>query len=329
MRIAAAPDRSPHAVPGAGLRCWSYDHFPLPVPAHHRYPRGRLTLVREQVLAEGTLPPPAVTPATPADWDTLALVHTDAYLQHLRDGTLPPAAQREIGLPFSPELVQRSRAAVEATLAATRHALHTGSAATIGGGNHHAFADHGSGYCVLNDIAVAIRAARREGLAERVAIVDLDVHQGNGNAAIFARDRDVFTFSVHGAANWPYRKASSDLDIALPDGTEDAAYLAAVESAVAALLERFRPDLVFYQAGVDPLASDRLGRLALTHDGLRRRDEWVLSRCQGAHCPVVVTLGGGYGQPLSDSVEAHANTLRTLVRLWPAAMAGAGTAGRE
>ncbi len=324
MRTFAAPPPAPWAQPPVGLRCWAYDQFPLPVPPRHRYPRGRLTLVREQLLAEGTLSGQAILPGTPAGWDTLALVHTDGYLRALREGRLTRAEEREIGLPFSPELVERSRAAVGATLAATRHALRTGSGATLGGGNHHAFADHGSGYCVLNDIAVAIRAARREGLAERVAIIDLDVHQGNGNAAIFARDADVFTFSVHGAANWPYRKASSDLDIALPDGTEDSAYLAAMEPAVTSVLERFRPDLVFYQAGVDPLASDRLGRLALTHDGLRRRDAWVLERCQEAHCPVVVTLGGGYGQPLSESVEAHANTLRTLARLWP--VGGAATA---
>jgi acetoin utilization deacetylase AcuC-like enzyme len=306
---------------GPGARLWAYDHYALPVPPQHRYPRGRLTMVRELLLGEGTLAAATIKLADTSAWDTLSLVHTDEYLRQLQDGTLPRAAQREIGLPFSPELVERARAAVGATVAATRHAVAAGAAANLGGGNHHGFADHGSGYCVLNDIAVAIRVARREGLAERVAIIDLDVHQGNGNAVIFERDANVFTFSTHGAGNWPYRKASSDLDIALPDGTGDEDYLAAVEPVVDELLGRFRPDLVYFQAGVDPLASDRLGKLALTHDGLRRRDALVLSRCQEAHCPVVVTLGGGYGQPLSDSVEAHANTLRTLADLWPVAIA--------
>jgi acetoin utilization deacetylase AcuC-like enzyme len=326
----AAPDRfggTPLAGGGAGARFWHYDHLPLPVPPGHRYPRARLTQVRERLLAEGTLSASELTPGEAAGWDTLALVHTEEYLRQLQDGTLPPAARREIGLPFSPELVARARGAVGATLAATAHALSGGAAAVIGGGTHHAYPGRGAGYCVLNDIAVAIRRGQRDGWLERAAIVDLDVHQGNGNAAIFARDRSVFTFSVHGAANWPYRKEQSDLDVALPDGTGDDEYLAAVKPALASLLERFRPDAVFYQAGVDPLASDRLGRLALTHEGLRQRDEWVLSRCAEAGCPVVVTLGGGYAQPIEDSVEAHANTLRALARLWPAPMARAGEPG--
>lgn len=298
------------------IACWTYDHMALPLPERHRYPRRKYHLVREQLIAEGTLPPAQLHRADPGDWALLALVHDERYLTALCNGTLSPAEQREIGLPFTPQLVDRARAAVHGTVQAALSALRHGAAANLGGGNHHAFANRGSGYCVLNDIAVAIRALQHHGHAHRIAIVDLDVHQGNGNAAIFAEDSSVFTCSLHGARNWPYRKERSDLDIALPDGTGDEEYWAALGPALDAVFDGFRPEVIFYQAGADPLAEDRLGRLSLTLDGLRRRDAMVLSRCRDSRVPAVITLGGGYGVPIELTVEAHANTVRELARQW-------------
>ena len=318
--IAGAPSEAPGPVAAVPLPrtidCWSYDHLALPLPERHRYPRQKYRMVRERLLAEGTLAPGQLSQAEPEDWPVLALLHEPAYLAHLREGTLPPAAQREIGLPFTPELVTRSRAAVHGTLQAALAALRHGAAGNLGGGNHHAFADRGAGYCVLNDMAVAIRYAQHHRLAERIAIVDLDVHQGDGNAAIFRGDANVFTLSLHAARNWPYRKEPGDLDVELPDGTDDAAYLEALAPALDAVFDRFRPELVFFQAGADPLAADRLGRLALTLEGLRRRDAEVFARCRAARAAVVVTLGGGYGVPIELTVEAHANTFRELARAW-------------
>jgi acetoin utilization deacetylase AcuC-like enzyme len=300
--------------PGAssGPACWTYDHLALPLPEQHRYPRTRLRLVREALIAADIVSPQRLTRSAPLEWDVLELVHTGEYLGRLRSGTLPRAQQLELGLPFSEELLTRARATACGTVQAALTALNEGYAANLGGGNHHGFADRPSGYCLFNDLAVAIRVLQSTYAAGRFAVIDLDVHQGNGTAEIFARDPDVFTFSMHAASNWPFAKAKSDLDIALPDGTGDAEYLEALDRPLAAILERFRPDVVFYQAGVDPLYSDRLGRLALTHDGLRMRDERVLQACYAAGAPVVVTLGGGYGRPIEDSVQAHVNTLRAL-----------------
>ncbi|HEX9844696.1 MAG TPA: histone deacetylase, partial [bacterium] len=288
------------AQAAAGARVpgyWSYDHFALPLPARHRYPRARFQVVRERLLAEGTLLPGHVRPAAPVPWALLERVHDADYLRDVRDGTLSPRAVREIGLPFSPALVERARAAVGATCAAAWHALEAGAAGVLGGGTHHAFADRAAGYCLFNDVAVAIRELQSRHAVHRVAIVDLDVHQGNGSAEIFRHDPGVFTFSLHGERNWPYRKSTSDFDLPLPDGTGDAAYLAALEPPLRRLLESFRPDLVFYLAGADPLHNDRLGRLALTHDGLLARDRLVLGLCADHYLPVVVTLGGGYAVP--------------------------------
>lgn len=315
MRHGADPTTRSEAPP-RGPACWYYDHLPLPLPPQHRYPRSRLRLLREALLAEGTLAAARLTAAEPLDWDELERVHTAEYLGQLRTGTLPRAQELELGLPFSADLVTRARAIAFGTIQAARAALRQGAAANLGGGNHHGFADRPAGFCLFNDLALAIRHAQQERLAERFAVIDLDVHQGNGTAEIFARDPDVFTFSVHAASNWPYAKSRSDLDIALPDGTGDGEYLAALDKPLEGILERFRPDLVFYQAGVDPLHSDRLGRLALTHAGLKARDARVLTRCRDLNLPVVVTLGGGYAQPIEDSVEAHANTLRELSRVF-------------
>ncbi|MBI3992020.1 MAG: histone deacetylase [Candidatus Lambdaproteobacteria bacterium] len=296
---------------------WAYDRYSASLPTQHRYPRGKVRLVRELLLAEGTVQPAQLREGTPADWALLGRVHTADYLHAVRTLALSPQAERELGLPFSEGLALRARASVQSTVEGARHALERGVAATFGGGNHHAFPERPSGYCLLNDIAVAIRELQAAGLAERLAIIDLDVHQGNANAEIFRQERRVFTLSAHGARNWPYRKARSDVDIPLPDGTGDAAYLDAVRGPIEALFRDFRPDIVFYQAGVDGLSCDRLGRLALTHDGLRRRDAFVIGLCLARHCPLVVTMGGGYGNPIEDTVEAHANTFRELERQWP------------
>ncbi|HKI99899.1 MAG TPA: histone deacetylase [bacterium] len=308
----------PHAVaaPHGAPAYWRYDQFALPLPTRHRYPRSRFQVVRERLEAEGALGPAQFRAAEPVPWSLLELVHGPHYLRDVRDGTLSPAAVREIGLPFSAALVERARAAVGATCAASWHALEAGAACVIGGGTHHAFVDRGAGYCLFSDIAVAIRDLQRRHAAHRVAIVDLDVHQGNGNAEIFQHDPNVFTFSVHGARNWPYRKSVGDLDLALPDGTEDAAYLAALEPPLRRLFEHFRPDLVFYLAGADPLHSDRLGRLSLTHPGLLARDRAVLQLCADHYVPVVVTMGGGYAVPQDDTVAVHVNTVRALQAIY-------------
>ena len=308
------------AGPGSARRIspvtyWTYDHLPFPLPENHRYPRGKYSLVREALLADGTLRPEFLPRSSPVAWGILELLHTADYLATVREGRLTPHAERELGLPLSPQLATRARAAVQGTLQGALLALETGWGANLGGGNHHAFADRGTGYCLFNDIAVSIRYLQRERRLERIAIIDLDVHQGNANAEIFRHDRGVYTLSVHGERNWPYRKAESDLDIPLPDGTRDEAYLAVLEPALEYLFNHIRPDLVFYQAGVDPLHCDRLGKLALTIEGLRRRDRLVLGLCDNFHCPAVVTMGGGYGQPLEKSVEAHANTFRELEAL--------------
>lgn len=294
---------------------WTYDHLPFPLPKGHRYPRGKYGLVREALLADGTLRPESLRRGSPVAWDILQLLHTPHYLDTVREGRLTLQAERELGLPLSQELATRARAAVQGTLQGALLALETGWGVNLGGGNHHAFADRGTGFCLFNDIAVSIRYLQRERRVKRIAIIDLDVHQGNANAEIFRHDPAVYTLSVHGERNWPYRKAESDLDIPLPDGTGDEAYLAAVEPALENLFNQFRPELVFFQAGVDPLHCDRLGKLALTIEGLRRRDRLVLRLCSDFHCPAVVTMGGGYGNPLEESVEAHANTSRELEAL--------------
>ncbi len=302
---------------------WHYDHMTLPLPERHRYPRQKYGLVRRKLEAEGTLAGHQLVRAEPAAWSLLQLLHTPAYLSAVREGTLSRQAQREIGLPFSHGLVDRARAAVNGTVAATRHAMRYGGAGNLGGGTHHAYPDRGSGYCLFNDIAVAIRYVRRHGWDGRIAIVDLDVHQGNANAAIFAGDPTVFTCSVHGERNWPYRKESSDLDLGLPDGAGDETYLAAVEQALQKVFSGFGPELVFYQAGADPLRNDRLGRLAVSVDGLCRRERLVFSALREHGTPFVVTMGGGYGLPIEETVEAHANTFRELRRAFaPADVSG-------
>ncbi len=282
----------------------------------HTFPMWKYPLVHAALTAEGTLPRHRVVEPCEAAAEDLLLVHTPQYLDRLFHGALTPAEQRRLGFPWSPGLVRRARLAAHGTLLMARRALADGLAANLAGGSHHAFPDHGEGYCALNDVAVAIRALRREGRARRFALIDCDAHQGNGNHAIFADDPDVFTFSMHGERNYPEAKVPGDLDIGLLDGTPDAPYLEALEEALPQVLERARPDVAFYLAGVDPYVGDRLGRLGLTLEGLRDRDRLVLSACRARAIPAVITFAGGYAQDLRDTVAAHCNTIRIASALF-------------
>jgi acetoin utilization deacetylase AcuC-like enzyme len=303
------------------VRAFYCDHFVLPLPEGHRFPMAKYRLLRERVIAEGILAECDLHEPTAADWDDLRLVHTDAYLRGVANGTLPREIQRRIGFPWSEAMVERARRSVGGTIAAARVALDEGTAANLAGGTHHSFADRGEGFCVFNDIAVAARVLLRDRLISRALVVDLDVHQGNGTAAIFAADPAVFTFSVHGASNFPFRKEVSDLDIALPDGTSDAEYLAIVATQVPLLLTQHRPDLVFYLAGADPYEGDRLGKLKLTIAGLRARDTLVFGACRAAGLPVALSMGGGYASDVEAIVRIHANTIREAAADMPIASA--------
>ena len=306
------------------------DHFVLPLPEGHWFPMGKYARLRERLVAE--LPEVHMHEALPASRDELALVHAPDYIDAVATGTLSAAAQREIGFPWSPAMAERARRSVGATLQACRSALNGGwVAANLAGGTHHAYASKGSGFCVFNDFAVAARLMQRETPGLRVAIIDLDVHQGNGTAAIFAQDPTVFTLSLHGAKNFPFRKEPSDLDVELPDGCADAAYLEALEHALDELARRFEPDLVLYLAGADPHEGDRLGRLKLSFDGLEARDRRVMDWAWQRRLPLAFAMGGGYGHDLEATVQVQLNTYRTALEYashWAViAPAGATVAG--
>jgi acetoin utilization deacetylase AcuC-like enzyme len=269
-------------------------------------------LLRE-VLAAGELFEFSEAPL--ADFETITLVHDAKYVSGFLSGDIDPAVIRRIGFPWSVNLVKRTLASVGGTVAASEDALRTGLGGGLAGGTHHAFRSEGAGFCVFNDIAVAIASLRSRRLIERACVIDLDVHQGDGTAKIFEEDPSVLTISVHGKNNFPFRKQFSKLDIDLPDGTGDPEYLAAVQPVLERAIE-FRPDIIFYQAGVDGLATDKLGRLGLTHKGLRERDELVLRACHENEIPCAITLGGGYSDPVEPTVEAHANTFRAAARIY-------------
>ncbi|WP_129670279.1 histone deacetylase [Candidatus Chloroploca sp. Khr17] len=285
------------------------DTFVLPLPAGHRFPMAKYALLREQVVAAGLVEPEALRVPEAASDAELMLVHSPAYVGRVIAGTLSRQEIRRIGFPWSPQMIERSRRSVGATIEACRAALRDGVAVNLAGGTHHAFADHGAGYCVFNDSAVAARVMQAEQRVQRVAVIDCDVHQGDGTAAIFADEARVFTFSIHSATNFPFHKATSDLDIALPDGTSDDAYLDALEEGVRHTLEVARPELVIYLAGADPYFDDRLGRLALTKHGLAERDRIIFHYCHAAGLPVAVAMAGGYARMISDSVAIHFQTI--------------------
>ena len=269
-------------------------------------------LLREGVLSEGLVPPERVHDPQRVSREDLLLVHTPAYVDHITNGTLPAAEQRRIGLPWSESFVERAYRVVQGTCEAAEAALTHGVAMNLAGGTHHAFPDRGEGFCTFNDVAVAIRRLQRDGRVRRVAIIDLDVHQGNGTHGCFAGDPQVYTFSMHGAKNFPFHKVPGTLDVELDDGTDDAAYLARLESHLPTVLRDARPDLVVYLAGADPHEGDRLGRLRLTFEGLHRRDAVVLQLCREIGVPVCATMSGGYGRDVRDTVQVHLNTVRVL-----------------
>ena len=289
------------------FRVYYPDTPDIPLPPGHRFPAHKYRLLREHIAAESILDPAQLVASPPASVAELCRAHDPAYVGAMIDGTVSESIQRAIGIPWSEVLVARARATAGGTLAAARSALTDGVSGQLAGGSHHAHRHAGSGFCVFNDCAVAALTLLDEGAITRAAILDLDVHQGDGNAAIFAQDQRVFTASVHGATNFPLAKPASDLDVALPDGTEDAAYLGGCGEALAGVLATL-PQLVFYIAGADPLASDRLGRLNVTPLGLHIRDQLVLSACRRARIPIVILIGGGYAEPIADTVQAYAQT---------------------
>ena len=292
------------------LALWSSARYVFPLPPGHRFPVAKYALLRERVIADGIVRAGDVRDPDAANDDDLLRVHTPDYVSRFTNGQLTAAEERRIGFPWSPALVERSRRAVGGTIAAASHAMTAGIAMNLAGGTHHAFADHGEGFCVYNDVAIAIRRLQHQGSIRRAVVIDLDVHQGNGTHAIFAEDDRVFTFSMHGGRNYPFHKVPGTLDIELADKCTDAGYLAMLEQSLPRVLQSSEPDLALYIAGADPHEGDTLGRLSLTFDGLARRDAYVISQCRDVGIPVAITIGGGYGRDMADTVAVHATTAR-------------------
>ncbi|MGH6638236.1 MAG: histone deacetylase family protein [Polaromonas sp.] len=311
------------------MQAFYADNFVLPLPPGHRFPMGKYQLLRDRVVNE--LPQVQMAQAPAASDGELALAHTPAYIDAITPGTLPAPAQREIGFPWSPGMAERARRSAGATVAAARVALgpaagarRQGIAANMAGGTHHAYAHKGGGFCVYNDAAVAARLMQTEWARQhrherkllQVAVIDLDVHQGNGTASIFANDASVFTLSLHGQKNFPFRKEASDLDVELPDGCTDAPYLQALEHALDELERRFEPGLLLFLAGADPFEGDRLGRLALSFDGLEARDRRVFDWAWQRRIPLAFSMAGGYGVNIDETVQVQMNTYRVALEYW-------------
>lgn len=292
------------------MHFWSPASFPVPLPDGHRFPIAKYALLRDAVLAAGIADAAHVHEPAPLSREDVLLTHDAAYLDRLERGTMPAAEQRRLGFPWSEALVARSLRAAGGTRDAADAALTDGVAMNLAGGTHHAFATHGEGFCVLNDVVITWRSLRRDGRAARAAVVDLDVHQGNGTHALCADDASMFTFSMHGRRNYPFRKIAGRLDVELEDGTGDDEYLDLLAAHLPGVLRASRPDLVFYVAGADPHEHDALGRLKLTFDGLMRRDRMVLEACRQIGLPVCIVIAGGYGRDIRETVQVHLNTAR-------------------
>lgn len=295
------------------MKCVYHPSYCMALPPGHPFPMSKYFLLKDQLIAEGIVSADDILQPEPLDTPTLELVHTPEYLAKLASSGLSAAEQRRLGLPWSEALWQRSRLASAGTLLAARAALEHGLTGNLAGGTHHAFADHGEGFCVLNDVAIAIRKLQSERAIERAAIVDLDVHQGNGTAAIFEAVEEVFTFSMHGERNYPLAKMRSNLDVPLNDGVGDAEYLEALQRHLPTVLDTAKADMVFYLAGVDVAAGDRYGKLSLSEEGIRRRDRWVIEAVRSRDLPLTIVLAGGYAATRARTAELHAHVFRESV----------------
>jgi acetoin utilization deacetylase AcuC-like enzyme len=291
------------------MKIFYSDQFLVPLPVSHRFPMPKYAQLHQAVV-QARLPGVILSPAGAASDDALRLVHQPEYVRRMLNGEMSEKEMRRIGFPWSKELVERSRRSVGGTIDACRSALQDGLAVNLAGGTHHAYPDHGEGYCVFNDVAVGARVMQQEGRARQILILDCDVHQGNGSAAIFSGDPHVFTFSIHGQKNFPFHKEASDLDVGLPDGCDDACFLGALRPGIEEALHRSKPDLVIYIAGADPYQDDRLGRMAVSKAGLLERDRLVLEACQSLRLPTIIVMGGGYARQVQDTVEIHLQTIR-------------------
>jgi acetoin utilization deacetylase AcuC-like enzyme len=287
-------------------RLFYTDQYTIDLPAGHRFPMPKYRIVRDLLTADGRFEFAAAPMAGP---EMVELAHDPEYVHRFLAGSLSAQEIRRIGFPWSEQLVRRTMASVGGTLSATEEAFSTGWGGTLAGGTHHAFRSEGSGFCVFNDIAVAIQSLRQSARVRRVAVIDLDVHQGDGTAQIFVDEPEVLTFSMHCDTNFPFRKRQSKIDVSLPEGTGDEEYLEQLELVLPRVFE-LQPEIIFYQSGVDGLYADALGRLKLTHEGLKQRDQMVMTAVRAAGIPVVITLGGGYAKPIELTAEAHANTFR-------------------
>ena len=294
------------------MKAFYSDRFVLPLPSGHRFPMQKYRMLREAVAA--SLPDVVFEEAPTTSDGVLALAHHPSYIQRVSGGLLSENEQKTIGFPWSPDMVERSRRSAGATIAACRAALAGGVGVNLAGGTHHAHADRGQGFCVFNDAAIAARLMQAERRVSRVAIVDLDVHQGDGTATILEKDESVFTLSIHGEHNYPFDKACSDLDVALPDGTGDTDYLAGLDAALSEMFARFDPELLIFLAGADPYKGDRLGRLRLSMAGLASRDTKVMEAARARDLPVAIAMAGGYGRVIEETVAVHLQTIRIATR---------------
>jgi len=292
------------------------DIFRYSVPDKHRFPMQKYTLIPERLLAEGTITTDNFFAPARLSEDEILTTHTQGYWQQLKTQTLPRKEARAIGFEMTPTLVERGRYIAHATYECALYAQQYGVAMNVAGGTHHAFADHGEGFCVFNDVCIASNLLLNRGQAQKILVVDLDVHQGNGNASIMTNESRVFVFSMHGAKNYPFRKQVSDLDIELDNDTGDEEYLRILKDTLPRLITEFAPDLIFYQSAVDVLATDKLGKLGLTIEGCKARDEYVLHQAKLADIPIAIVMGGGYSEDIEDVVEAHCNTFRLAQQIY-------------
>ncbi len=298
------------------LKAFYSDQYVPQLPEGHRFPISKYQLIREQLLYEGALEIDQFEESHPIAEEAILRIHERQYWEAIRDQNLDPRSVRKIGFPQSSTLVERSRRSCQGTLSAAIHALSHGIGLNIAGGTHHAYADHGEGFCLLNDLAISSAFLLESKRVRQILIVDLDVHQGNGTAKIFQDENRVFTFSMHGAHNYPLKKEKSDIDIPLNNGTKDEIYLKILDDQLPRLINQVKPDLIFYQSGVDVLESDRLGKLSLSKEGCKERDLLVIEMVNRSQIPLAVCIGGGYSDKLSDTVDAHSNTFRVAAEVY-------------